>query len=971
MEVRVSRWDVNTNKIELTLADGNRNDDDEDIEDDTEVQPSGPAVNVGELFEATIKQSKPNGFTVRLNQCNRSAFLPFVHLSDSREHLPLLQAHYTGDQSQTISVVVISNSSSNGSNMITVSKKQSLISAAASDRMLTDATKATVGSQWLGWVSKKESYGIFIELPAGVKGLVRNKDVCDSRPMKTAPGDLFELGDTIEARLIEIDASKGGRRLFSLKMSDTYRAADNTVDCGAVAFLRAHLEERRMLQATAGCGKVRSLAIGDLVEVTISKQCEWGFTLTTALADTVVGGFVRNAHLPTESVLTEASLHRAVVIDIDLTEQAVEVAMAGSLVNAVANRKDNSSSKVVVGQNLQSDVLAFNSDFVVAALKGHGNGSVVYVPTKRFWNDVAREFHWIVKQRNATIVKAVLPKDVLIGSLAINESLAPVEGEVKVKSPVVSMKDLSKKIKIKKGESYPAYFHSITKNKLFVCITKRQKGICSLTEFSDSVNELEKLMIHPPEQFSALERQFTVTSLGKAGNGVVGGHFLSKEEIIVGDVVCCKVISSFGKHKYRMKLPFDLIGYTNMMKAKNRKAGFTPRVGNIVQCKVTSMANMSKIQVVIVGCQRLAGEEEERGDGEEEEEEDDEEDEEDAESETEEIKVDFEKTVGEDAEEDEEEDDEEMPLIVRSIKIEEGKDNLTNIYKRVHKSDDEEEEEDSAAMACLPTPAKLQKTEKIDSVKRELAIRKAEKRRETGENTENPTNESEFELLLFNNPHESAPWIRYMKFVMDTDKKVDKVRSIAERAMKTIPVRDADNRYRLMKEYVDLEIGQLVLTNEGANYDGQLVRVRKLVERGLAQKAKAFYGHVCDKLLASQLYELAEEVAKRFIKEFHHDSAAWFQLFLIRFLQKKYPVVKETITNAERSLKAADFRDLSIRMAQTEIERGDRDRGVHLLVELVEKRPKDGSLRNRVVGILDKNNLSQHVAKLAALPASC
>ena len=155
-----------------------------------------------------------------------------------------------------------------------------------------------------------------------------------------------------------------------------------------------------------------------------------------------------------------------------------------------------------------------------------------------------------------------------------------------------------------------------------------------------------------------------------------------------------------------------------------------------------------------------------------------------------------------------------------------------------------------------------------------------------------------------------------MRFVLDNEQNVDKARAIAERAMKTLQVRDAESRFRVMKEYIDLEISQLVSSDESddvMNYDDQLKRFRKLLDRGLTQKAKFFYIHVCEKLIESQQYDLAEEVAKKFIREFHFDSLSWFQLFLIRFIQKKYGVVKETITNAERSLKAADFRDLNIR----------------------------------------------------------
>ena len=129
----------------------------------------------------------------------------------------------------------------------------------------------------------------------------------------------------------------------------------------------------------------------------------------------------------------------------------------------------------------------------------------------------------------------------------------------------------------------------------------------------------------------------------------------------------------------------------------------------------------------------------------------------------------------------------------------------------------------------------------------------------------------------------------------------------------------------------------------------------------MLQRAKAVFAHVCGRLRSMGMFELAEKTAKKFVKDFPHDHESWFEIVATRFQQNRFPIVKETMTNAMRVLKACDYVSLQIRLARMEIEGGQAGRAVSILKQLLGEKPQ---ARGRVEALLREAGLEDHIAQL-------
>jgi rRNA biogenesis protein RRP5 len=67
-----------------------------------------------------------------------------------------------------------------------------------------------------------------------------------------------------------------------------------------------------------------------------------------------------------------------------------------------------------------------------------------------------------------------------------------------------------------------------------------------------------------------------------------------------------------------------------------------------------------------------------------------------------------------------------------------------------------------------------------------------------------PKSEADFERLLLSRPNDSPVWIQYMAFELGLGE-VDKARAIADRALKTINIREEDEKLNIWIAWLNLE----------------------------------------------------------------------------------------------------------------------------------------------------------------------
>ncbi|KAL5109761.1 hypothetical protein TcWFU_000971 [Taenia crassiceps] len=413
------------------------------ILDPTKVQrpalPVNTSVSLGEIYYCRVNAVNSSGLQVGLFPTNGAdataitkATLPFSHLSDSISITQLarqwrlvcfqpktiLSINANGFASTPTRVVVVSLTTAG----VIVSAKPSLVAAAEGHEMgsksggfVRSFEQLVVGSQWLGWIAHHKDYGVFVEFPGGLRGLVPTRYISDRRAQRDITWPLLlPSGASVEAKVVEVSALHQ-RVLLSLRMMDTYSSAAEQYVEGAIARTHRYLDECRWI-----CSHVRHLsqlsrfALGEVVHLQVDGVTEEAVTGTvTMAADSGGGGVPAVAHLPnTEGVdCVVGRVYPAVVTLSNLESGCLEVALLPWLLHGIRQRADGQfaadAMQVRLGQSIDSSVVSVGNgrDVVVVALKQQALGHLAVLPTRRFFNDLIGGNAWALGQVNRVTVR--------------------------------------------------------------------------------------------------------------------------------------------------------------------------------------------------------------------------------------------------------------------------------------------------------------------------------------------------------------------------------------------------------------------------------------------------------------------------------------------------------------------------------------------------------------------------------------
>ncbi|KAK4359674.1 hypothetical protein RND71_021903 [Anisodus tanguticus] len=124
-----------------------------------------------------------------------------------------------------------------------------------------------------------------------------------------------------------------------------------------------------------------------------------------------------------------------------------------------------------------------------------------------------------------------------------------------------------------------------------------------------------------------------------------------------------------------------------------------------------------------------------------------------------------------------------------------------------------------------------------------------------------PKDEDEFEKLVRSSPNSSFVWIKYMAFVLSLAD-VEKARSIAERALRTINVREELEKLNVWVAYFNLE-------NEYGNLPEQAVA--KVFQRALQYRdPKKVHLFLLGMYERTEQHKLTDELLNKMVKKFKH-----------------------------------------------------------------------------------------------------
>ncbi|KAG8435325.1 hypothetical protein GDO86_013327 [Hymenochirus boettgeri] len=169
-------------------------------------------LEIGKLVDTRITTKTDKGLNVLILPEETPAFIPKMHLSDHITNCELL-LHTLQDGDYLPGGMCLS--SVKGHTILTM--KTALISSFENGLCVKEISEVQIGMQLTGFVKNIVPYGVFVEFPYGLVGLVPKSEVSDK--FVTDIRDHFVEGQTVVAKVTNTDEEKK-RFLLTLKMSE-------------------------------------------------------------------------------------------------------------------------------------------------------------------------------------------------------------------------------------------------------------------------------------------------------------------------------------------------------------------------------------------------------------------------------------------------------------------------------------------------------------------------------------------------------------------------------------------------------------------------------------------------------------------------------------------------------------------------------------------------------------------------------
>ncbi|KAK9062384.1 hypothetical protein SSX86_019570 [Deinandra increscens subsp. villosa] len=222
---------------------------------------------------------------------------------------------------------------------------------------------------------------------------------------------------------------------------------------------------------------------------------------------------------------------------------------------------------------------------------------------------------------------------------------------------------------------------------------------------------------------------------------------------------------------------------------------------------------------------------------------------------------------------------------------------------------------------------KVRRTKKKETEEREREIRAAEERLLQ---KDVPRTADDYEKLIRSSPNSSFIWLKYMAFLLSLNE-VEKARSIAERALRTINIREESEKLNVWIAYFNLE-------NEFGNPPEDAVV--KVFQRAL---------QVCDPkkvhFALLGMYErtdqdnLADELLEKMIRKFKHSCKVWLRR-IQRVIKQNEDMVQSVVKRALICLPKHKHIKFITQTAISEFKSGVADRGRSLFEGMLREYPK-------------------------------
>ncbi|CAK7342217.1 unnamed protein product [Dovyalis caffra] len=193
-----------------------------------------------------------------------------------------------------------------------------------------------------------------------------------------------------------------------------------------------------------------------------------------------------------------------------------------------------------------------------------------------------------------------------------------------------------------------------------------------------------------------------------------------------------------------------------------------------------------------------------------------------------------------------------------------------------------------------------------------------------------PRTADEFEMVIRSSPNNSFLWIEYMRFMLSLAD-IEKARSIAERALSTINIREENEKLNIWVAYFNLE-------NEYGNPPEEAVK--KVFQRALQYcDPKKLHLALLKMYKKTNQNKLVDELLDKMIKKFKHSCKVWLKR-VKWLLKQKQDGVQSVVQRALLSLPRHKHIKFVSQTAIREFKCGVADRGRTLFEEILREYPK-------------------------------
>lgn len=193
-----------------------------------------------------------------------------------------------------------------------------------------------------------------------------------------------------------------------------------------------------------------------------------------------------------------------------------------------------------------------------------------------------------------------------------------------------------------------------------------------------------------------------------------------------------------------------------------------------------------------------------------------------------------------------------------------------------------------------------------------------------------PTTADDFEKLIRKSPNNSFNWIKYMDFMISMAD-VEKARSIAERALRTINIREENEKLNIWKAYFNLE-------NEYGNPREEAIM--KVFQRALQYNdPKKVYLALLGMYERTEQHNLADELLNKMTKKFKHSCKVWLRR-IQSLLKQNQDGIQSLIDRASLSLPKHKHIKFFSQTAILEFKIGVPDRGRTMFEKILQEYPR-------------------------------